>query len=334
MELGTTGWTGAGLLHYVGQSILHATIAAAIIEALLRAWRVEHAGPRLALRLIALAFPLVVLPLFLLLAPFRADEQFARQAIFAGSRWDALSVGGVGLASLTVCILGALGGILFLLDFLPSIADRLRGPRHLPGPPRDVEGIVADVRELSERLGTRPPSVLVVTDDSAILHCEGALGPRLVVSSAALESLNADERRAALAHELVHAAYRDPVFGWVLAAVRAVMFFNPAVQIEARAVVGELERRADERSAALVGDRLALAGGLVKLFRMGHHLPDGAGPELGLPVVPGLVRRARTSAIERRCRRLVRPAPSPLPLAKLRLALAGLALSLLLFYVV
>jgi hypothetical protein len=33
VELGTTGWTGGGLLHYVGQSILHATIAAAIIEA-------------------------------------------------------------------------------------------------------------------------------------------------------------------------------------------------------------------------------------------------------------------------------------------------------------
>ena len=334
MELGTTGWTGASLLHYVGQSILHAIIAAAIIEALMRAWRVERAGPRLALRLLALAFPFVVLPLFLLLAPFRADERFAREAIFAGWRWDALSVRGVGLARLSVYILGSLGGVLFLLDFLPSIADGLRASRHLPGPFREVEGVEAEVQELSKRLGTRPPPVLVVTDHSAILHCEGTLQPRLVVSSTALESLNADERRAALAHELAHAAYRDPVFGWVLAVVRAVMFFNPAVQIEARAVVAELERRADERSAALVGDRLALAGGLVKLFRMGHGLPDGAGPELGWPVVPGLVRRARTSAIERRCRRLVCPAPSPLPLAKLRLALAGLALSLLLFYVV
>ena len=334
MEPGTTVWTGTTLLHYVGQSILHATIAAVIIEALMRAWRVERAGPRLALRLIALACPLVVLPFFLLLAPFRAGEQFAREAIFAGWRWDALSVGGIGLARLAVCILGALGGLLFLLDFLPSIADRLRGSRHPAGLPRQVEGVGAEVQALSERLGIHPPPVLVVADESAILHCEGVLRPKLVVSSAALESLNADERRAALAHELAHAAYKDPVFGWVLAVIRAVMFFNPAIQVEARAVVGELERRADERSAALADDRLALAAGLVKLFRMGHGLPEGAGPELGWPVIPGLVRRARTSAIERRCRRLVRPAPAPLPLAGLRLALAGLALSLLLFYVV
>jgi BlaR1 peptidase M56 len=334
VELGTTGWTGASVLHYVGQSILHAIIAAVIIEALMRAWRVERVGPRLALRLLALAFPLVVLPLFLLLAPFRADERFAREAIFVGWRWDALSVLGVGLARLAVYLLGSLGGVLFLLDFLPSIADGLRGSRHRQGPFLDVEGIEAEVRDLSERLGIRMPPVVVVGDDSAILHCEGILRSRLVVSSAALEALDADERRAAFAHELAHAAYRDPVFGWVLAVVRALMFFNPAVQIEARAVVGELERRADERSAALVGDRLALAGGLVKLFRVGHRLPDGAGPELGWPVVPGLVRRARASAIERRCRRLVGARPAPLPLATLRLALAGLTLSLLLFYVV
>jgi Zn-dependent protease with chaperone function len=251
-----------------------------------------------------------------------------------GWRWDALSVREVGLARLLVYILGSIGGILFLLDFLPSFADHLRGSRHPPGRAREVEGVGAEVRDLSERLGIRPPPVVMVTDDSAILHCEGVLRPRLVVSNAALSALNADERRAALAHELAHAAYRDPVLGWVLAAVRAVMFFNPAVQIEARAVVGELERRADERSATLVGDRLALAGGLVKLFRVGHHLPDGAGPELGWPVLPGLVRRARVSAIERRCKRLVRAAPAPLPLATLRLVLAGIGLSLLLFYVV
>lgn len=334
VELGTTTWHGATLLHYIGQSILHGVVAAVVIEALMRAWRIERAGPRLALRVLALAFPVLVLPLFLLLAPFRADEQFARGAIFAGGHWDALSVRGVGLAHLAVYILGALGAALFLLDFLPSTADRLRGSHRAPRSCLDVEAVDGEVKALSERLGIRPPPVSVVKDRAAILLCEGVLRPRLIVSTAALDVLGADERRAALAHELFHAAYRDPVFGWLLALVRAAMFFNPAVQIEARAVVGELERRADERSAALVGDRLALAGGLVKLFRAGHHLPDGAGPELGWPVVPQLVRRARTAAIEQRCRRLIRPLPAPLPLAKSRLTLAGIALSLLLFYVV
>jgi Zn-dependent protease with chaperone function len=167
-----------------------------------------------------------------------------------------------------------------------------------------------------------------------VLLCAGALHPVLVVSRGALHALDGDELRAALAHELGHVARRDPLASWVLMAARAVMFFNPAFQVVARLLARDAEWRADDDAVAATGGGLALASGLIKLYRTSEGRRRA--PRLAwLPSLDGPLARLRTEAVAARCHRLIDGAGSrPLPLARTRLGLTAAALSLLLFFVV
>ncbi|HSB21155.1 MAG TPA: M56 family metallopeptidase [Anaeromyxobacteraceae bacterium] len=315
---------------FVAQSIVHALVGALAVEALLRLWRIGRPEERLALRSVALLQPLVVSPL-LALWPWRAGEAFhERWALFSGRHWEEVRILGVSLYPLFVLLLVALGLVLFLLDLVPLV----RGSRRVRGPeapaPSDLAGEVA---ALARAAGTAPPPLRVLELDFPALYCSGVRLPAVVVSRGALRLLDPTERRAALAHEMVHLAQRDPLVSWLLMAVRALLLFNPVAQVLARTMAREAERRADDRGAEIAGDRLALASALVRLYRAS----GGAGRLPTLPFGTALrepLRRARFRDVELRCRRLLDDgAPGRSPLARLRLSLVALALPALLLLV-
>jgi Zn-dependent protease with chaperone function len=327
------------VLSLLGQAILHALIAAAVIEALLRVWRIEDAGTRLVLRAIALTLPVLVVPLYEVLAPFRLAPWFAeRWALFSMARWSQLRVHGAGVDSAAILALALLGVLLFLFDLLPALRTWLVD-RALPhaGDPAMLARLTAEAARLGAGAARRAPRIRLVDGDAPVLLCSGLRDARLVVSTGALATLDAAQLRAALAHELAHAAHRDPLVSWGLMAVRSIFFFSPATQFVARSIVDELERRADEESAAVAGDRLAMAGALIRLFTAA---PKGEPASMR----PGASYRGRiarwlhlgrSAAIERRCRRLLAPPPGlPARFWPLQAALAGLSLAVLLFFVV
>lgn len=323
---------------FAGQAILHALVAALVVESLIRLWRIGAPDLRLGFCLLALAFPVLVLPAFFLLAPARGEEWFReRWALFSGSRWGDLQVGGVGLDAVGLGLLSALGVTLFLADLVPFLADQLTG-RALKSasPAKGSEAIAREVEEIAGAMDIPAPPVLLLESPTPLLLCAGVRRPALVLSRGAVECLDRQERRVAFAHELGHLARRDPLLGWILMALRTAMFFNPVVQVVARVAVRDMEWRADDLAVRATSDRMALAAGLVKLYRSG---PGRGGP--GRRRIPwGLLTaacpaRARARAIETRCRRLLDHEPSaPVRFGGLRFVLTGLALSLLLFFVV
>jgi Zn-dependent protease with chaperone function len=187
-------------------------------------------------------------------------------------------------------------------------------------------------------MGVSAPPLVVLDEDAMVLQCAGVRRPSVVVSRAACDALDDQELEGALAHEIAHLERRDPALGWILIGVRVLLWFNPVVQVVARGVTQELERRADERAAEATGDRVALAAALLKVFRA----TDGAYRAPRWPV-PGLdaggraVTRFRTAALEVRCRRLLDPAARPVTprgLADAQVLLAGAGMIALLFFVV
>ncbi len=316
---------------FAGQAIMHALVAALVVEAVVRLWRVASPDLRLAFRLLALAFPVLVLPAFFFLVPARGEEWFKEGwALFTGSRWGEVTVWGVGVDVLGLALLSAAGLALFMADLLPFLAERLKD-RNLGTEPCSDEpaAVVREVNEVAGRMGVAPPSVLFHGSPAPLLLCAGIRRPALVLSRGTIERLDGRERLAALGHEIAHLARRDPLIGWILMAARAVMFFNPAAQVIARAAVQEMEWRADDLAAQTFRDPVALAGALVKLSRAGTA--EGSSARL-LAAYSG---RARAVAIEKRCRRLLDGrSPAPLRFGRLRVVLTGLALSLLLFFVV
>jgi Zn-dependent protease with chaperone function len=323
---------------FVGQEIFHTFVAALVVEALVRLWRVREPQQRLALRLMVLGYSLLVLPAYFLLFPERAGEAFRDfRALFAAARWDEMGLLGVGLYRWWVGLFAAIGLLLFLMDLLPLLWGRRGGiPPESAALSPQAQAASAVLAELSAGMGVARPRLVFLAEGGPALFCAGARNPALVISRSAVDLLDRQELRAAVAHELAHLDRLDPSVSWVLMAGRAAMFFNPAFQVVARAMARDAEWRADERAAAGTGDRLALASGLLKLYRATAGRPPVPGRR-NLPLAAALAEplaRARALDIEFRCRRLMQPAPAPVPFGALRLAATAASLSVLLFFVV
>lgn len=111
------------------------------------------------------------------------------------------------------------------------------------------------------RLGPSAAGLVIVDDDEPDAYALPGISGRIVVSTAMLRALPADERRVLLAHEAAHLAHRHHL--WVQAAELAASA-NPLLRPGARAVRVAVERWADEVAAAEVGDRSLAARALAR----------------------------------------------------------------------
>jgi Zn-dependent protease with chaperone function len=317
------------------QAIFHTLVASLFVEALVRSWRVSAPRQRMVLRLVALAYPLVVVPSFLALFPFRLEEPFHDQgALLVARRWSEVRLLGVGLFDAWLAAFAALGAFLFLMDLAPLLRGRRR-PRPVPVEPDPASAAaLAEVPALAAALGAPTPPVTFLDRDAPVLFCTGVLAPSIVVSRGAIRLLDHEELRAALAHEIAHLSRRDPAASWAVMGARALLWFNPAFQVLSRALARDAEWLADDRAAAACGDRLALASGLLKL----HRATAGATPvRRTLPLAGVLAEplaRVRSLDVEVRCRRLLDGPAEPLPYLRARVTLAAASLVALLFFVV
>lgn len=320
----------------LAQAIFHTLVASLFVEALVRSWSVREPRQRMALRLTALGYPLVLFPALVALFPARADEGFREELALLDSRsWDTVRFLGVGLFWWWLVGLAAIGAGLFLMDLWPVL--RGRGRRAPEGELPDAASaavLEAELPRAASALGISEPPLVFLDRDLPVLFCTGVRRPAIVVSRGTLARLDRGELRAALAHELSHVAGRDPLKSWIVMGLRALMFWNPAFQVVSRALARDAEWLADERGAAACGDRVALASGLLKLHRA---TVGGATVPRTLPFAAALAEplaRVRSHDIEVRCRRLLDGAPARLPYGGARVALAAAALTGLLFFVV
>ncbi len=320
---------------YVAESLLHALVAALVVEGLLRVWRLDDPAERLRYRLLVLIAPLVLPLAFALAAPGRATGAFAdTRALFALSHWSGVRLAGVQIDRVAVWLGAALGVVLFLRDLAPVVRGGRR--RMQAGGGEACETVAPEVSELAALMGLpRPPAIRCVPSGAPVLFAAGFARPALVVSTGALSRLGGPARRAALAHELAHLQGRDLVMGWTVMFVRAALVLNPVSQVVARAAVLEMERRADDRAARVAGGE-ALAEAMAALSD-GRRGGRAAGRDIGPfnEFLADLAARGRVVAIERRRARLIEacpPAPGAFPAA--RFGLAAAAVTALLFFVV
>jgi Zn-dependent protease with chaperone function len=174
---------------------------------------------------------------------------------------------------------------------------------------RRVRHLLA-VRRSCRDLGA--PGSLVVLDEHRpdAFATPGAHG-RIVVTTGLLRALNADERRALLAHESSHLTHRHA--WWLLAAELAVAA-NPMLNRTVRAMGHAVERWADEDAAHAVTDRRLVARTLARtalLVRAAPPVPES------LPATGG--------DVPGRVRALLEPPPRPrvIPLAVLAVLLVA-----------
>lgn len=306
--------------------VVQTAAAGGALGGLVSAWGVRRPTLRLKFWLIALILPGVLAPLFALLAPVRASDPFRQHlALFVAARWAELPIGSWRLGPALAALVMAAGVGLYLRDLVPALRQGLRiGRLGSDGDGRGEE-IRRRVGALAARLGVPAPEARLVSDeDAAYVYCRGFGSPLILVSTGTLSTLSPEELDAALAHEISHVAGRHLVLGWGLIAVRSLLVFNPVAQILGRSAVLEMERAADDASAAATGRPAALASALAKLGVLSGD--DGL-------IVPGGL---RFHVLKGRLLRLSEGARAPGPAASdgLMLALAAGAAALLVFFVV
>jgi Zn-dependent protease with chaperone function len=143
------------------------------------------------------------------------------------------------------------------------------------------------------RLGPSVAGLVVVDDELPDAYAVPGIGGRVVVSTAMLRALPADERRVLLAHEAAHLRHRHH---WYVQAAELAAAANPLLRPAARAVRAAVERWADEVAAAEVGDRSLAARALARagLARAAARRGPGRTPSTALPGVDdGVVERVQ-----------------------------------------
>lgn len=252
---------------YVTQAFFHSLVASVVSEIALKAWAVRDPSVRQKVLLVPIVSPVVLFPLFRLVAPGRGSTYFRMDTIFESGRWLNIEIRGFHPMMAGLLLVFGVTSLVFLFqELVPILRNYLESFR-----PDDTVSArdwpeVPEVRSAVESLPVNPPRVLVVEDADFLLYSTTGRRGSVFVSSALLETLSAGELRSALAHEIAHVARsRHPLLVAVYL-LRAVMFFNPIVLMEFRRAVQEEEKVCDEFAVSLTRDRKALADVLRKLY--------------------------------------------------------------------
>jgi CubicO group peptidase (beta-lactamase class C family)/beta-lactamase regulating signal transducer with metallopeptidase domain len=209
---------------------------------------------------------------------------------------------------------GALIGLLALLREL-ALLSSIRRNAEPPGP-----ALFGLWRQAIAALPTRRVLRLLVSDRVPMPAACGYNHPAVLVPSHFEDSLDADEMRHLLLHELAHLERRDD---WSLAVervIRVLCWWHPAVWWIGRRLDAERELACDDAVASRV-DRRCYARTLVRVAELAHA-------ESGPALAPGAAR----GTLARRVESLVRPVPRIAVLARASaasgalLALAGVGL--------
>jgi Zn-dependent protease with chaperone function len=278
--------------------VLHGIVTALVVMIILRAQRIRSPQIRLRFWLFAMAAPLIGTLLLWLMEPWRLGERFRDGwALFSASHLSPWAWHGVEVATVFAWILVVAGAALFLRDAIPFALDFALArttKRRVTAP---SAALVTAAERAAAALGVAVPRLVMLASIHPILVCRGLRKPVIVLSTGLCEMLAPDELAAAIAHEMAHAKHRDPALGWALMLVRGLSFFSPAAQLAARAAVAEIERRADQSAARIVGNTQSLVDSLRKLSGSGGASHSARRWHI-----------FRLAAIEERCQALLREA--------------------------
>jgi Zn-dependent protease with chaperone function len=172
---------------------------------------------------------------------------------------------------------------------------------------RRAAALIAAGRQARRLPGTG--QVVVTDDEAADAYTLPGLPCRIVVTTGMLRALTAPERHVLLAHERAHAGGLHYLF---TTAARLAAAANPLLRPVAAAVGYTVERWADERAAAVTGDRELAARAIARAALATTAAPPRQAAYPGaLGAVTSLTRRRRPGPVPRRVAALLRPPPQP-----------------------
>lgn len=132
--------------------------------------------------------------------------------------------------------------------------------------------LIAEVDEIAERLGVRPPRVRRVTAASGPFVC-GLLRPTLYWTGEGTPGACPVARRTVLTHELAHLRRRDPLYAWLDVFAGIVLWWNPIARWARKSMRDAAEAACDAWVVHIwPADRRGYAEALLDVSRQGSAL--------------------------------------------------------------
>jgi len=288
---------------YVTQSCFHALVAVIIADYAMRAWRIEDPLVKQRFRFATVLLPVFSFPLYQLINPARSSVLFRQEALFDSNRWLNMDLWGVvSLQLFFIILLLITTGIFFFQELIPIL-------RHIGESNSDFfeQDNSADEGRINEALASLPvdkPRVIILGDDDCMLFSSTGSKPAIFISTGLLKDLNAEQIRAALAHEIGHIVRsKRPVLLTVFF-MRMVMFYNPVVLVEVRRAVRNEEKICDDFAVSLTHRPDALAQTLKKFYPADGLTASGAVKNLSSAATVSLEEHSHRLQLESRIARL------------------------------
>jgi bla regulator protein blaR1 len=135
------------------------------------------------------------------------------------------------------------------------------------GGPAD-EGLLLLVAALAKRFGLTRRIRVLIAGDGASPSVVGWLRPVVMVPSAALLGLTAEQLESVLAHELAHIRRHDYLVNLLQVLAETLLFYHPAVWWVSASMRRERELCCDDLAVRCCGDAVCYARALTKLERL------------------------------------------------------------------
>ena len=214
------------------------------------------------------------------LQPFVGLDILFRPHLFHGGAWDLFST--LFTLNLGLSIMGVLAAA-FAAAYIEFGKSRMAVAKIFPElsfleAPTQVKSVVKD---LARSARIQPPDVsLVDSGTPSAFTIRSNRKYTVAVSVGLLESLEADEVKACLAHEISHLKNRDFTWRFVATLAKVALFAKPLSYLIEPAIYRAREFQADRTAVELVGGPGALISALSKL---------GESQSLGMPTLPASV---------------------------------------------
>ncbi len=264
---------------FIAQSFSHTFITAIIVHRAIKSWRIKSPDLKQKFHYLAIIFPLAAFPAYQLINPARRSLSFRLGALFDMNRWLTLEIlGKIPGYAIFILLLLVTSCIFFFQEALPII-------RHLLVPQKNAynedEGSGAQVRQVLESLPGEKPNFFVLDDEDLLLYSTTGRNASIYLSRGLVQSLDTEQLRAALAHEIAHIDRNRKPFLLVVFLFRVILFFNPVVLLEFRRVVQEEEKICDDMAVMKTGKPSVLAETLKRLYLPDHGEGKISMKELG-----------------------------------------------------
>ena len=121
--------------------------------------------------------------------------------------------------------------------------------------------------ELRKKIGT-PARLLITKIEYESPFSVGARDPLMVFPSYILGHLTKEEKKAVLAHELVHIRERDTLRQWIPVILKDLLLFSPFAHFSFAKICMEREKRVDQAAANHLNNPTSLASALLKTAKL------------------------------------------------------------------